>query len=205
MSTHALFTIICLCFLLACSKDPKPKEPRADIEQILDLRVLDAALPDLALAEVDLGVEAGSKPEAGLSAEAGFQIVARSFQFEAEAPKPKSKPKRRKRRKRSKTSKSAGSKKRRAPSAAGTIQKHWGEVEACYARVALKDPSIGGRIVLRWTLDRDGKPNTTQVIKDTLKDKSVSACIRARAQNWRFPPPEGGIGVITYPFNLRVQ
>jgi hypothetical protein len=90
-------------------------------------------------------------------------------------------------------------------SAMGTINAHMREVEDCYGRVALKDPSIAGRITLRWTLGRDGVPSAVAVVSDTLKDKSVGACIKERARTWRFPAPAGGLGVVTYPFDLRVM
>jgi hypothetical protein len=33
----------------------------------------------------------------------------------------------------------------------------------------------------------------------------VAACIKARARTWRFPPQAGGVAVIRYPFQLRIQ
>jgi hypothetical protein len=93
----------------------------------------------------------------------------------------------------------------RETNALAAIRAHHGEVEGCYAPVALKDPSIAGRIVLSWTLGRDGMPTAVSVTQNTVRDPSVAACIRDRARKWRFPPPAGGIGVVTYPFDLRVQ
>jgi len=43
------------------------------------------------------------------------------------------------------------------------------------------------------------------VTQDTLSDPSVAACLRGRAKNWHFPPPEGGVGVVRAPFDLRMQ
>ena len=80
-----------------------------------------------------------------------------------------------------------------------------GDVEHCYGRVALADPSIAGRIVMQWTLGRDGTPQAVAVRSDSLRDKSVAACIKARSKHWKFPPPEGGMAVVSYPFHLRVQ
>lgn len=92
-----------------------------------------------------------------------------------------------------------------APTAMGTIRRNMKDIEQCYGQVALKDPTIKGRIVLQWTLGSDGMPTATRLVKDTLKDKSVGRCIKRRAKRWRFPPPSGGISVVTYPFDLRVQ
>ena len=43
------------------------------------------------------------------------------------------------------------------------------------------------------------------ITQDTLKDKSVGACLKERARQWRFAPPGGGVQVISYPFDLSVQ
>ncbi len=93
----------------------------------------------------------------------------------------------------------------RLVSAEGAIRAHWSEVEQCYGGVALKDPTVEGRIVLQWTLGADGWPTGTAVVKDTLSDKRVAACIKTRARKWRFPAPSGGVSVVTYPFDLRVR
>lgn len=86
-----------------------------------------------------------------------------------------------------------------------TIRSHVGDVHDCYAPVALKDPSVAGRVTLQWTIGKSGMPQAVAVIKNTLKDKSVGACLKARAKSWQFPPPVGGVQVISYPFDLRVQ
>jgi hypothetical protein len=58
---------------------------------------------------------------------------------------------------------------------------------------------------MQWTLGASGMPTATAVVKDTLSDKRVGRCIKARARTWQFPPPSGGVAVVTYPFDLRVQ
>ncbi len=94
---------------------------------------------------------------------------------------------------------------RRATTAMDTIRAHWGEVERCYGAVALKDPTVQGRIVLQWTIGKDGTPTGTAVVQDTLKDKSVGACLKQSARAWKFPPPASGVQVLKYPFDLRVR
>ena len=86
-----------------------------------------------------------------------------------------------------------------------TIRAHYGDVHHCYARVALKDPTVAGRVTLQWTIGKTGMPQAVAVTKNTLKDKSVGACLKARAKTWKFPAPSGGVQVISYPFDLRVQ
>lgn len=86
-----------------------------------------------------------------------------------------------------------------------TIRSHYGDVHHCYARVALKDSTIAGRITLQWSIGPDGMPQAVAILNDTLKDKSVGQCLKAKARTWKFPATGGGVQVISYPFDLRVQ
>lgn len=85
------------------------------------------------------------------------------------------------------------------------VRAHFGDVEACYGPVALKDNTVAGRITLQWTLGAEGKPTAVAVVLDTLSDPAVATCLKARARSWQFPPPTSGVAVVRYPFDLRVQ
>ncbi|MFN3197964.1 MAG: AgmX/PglI C-terminal domain-containing protein [Bradymonadia bacterium] len=85
-----------------------------------------------------------------------------------------------------------------------TIRAHMGDVERCY-NASAGGSDAGGRVVLQWTLGSNGQPTGVAVLKDTLPKKSVSKCLKTAAKGWRFPPPEGGVAVVTYPFNFAVQ
>jgi outer membrane biosynthesis protein TonB len=99
----------------------------------------------------------------------------------------------------------AAGKKATAGGVDAVIESHSGDVEACYAPIALKDPRVAGRIVLQWTLGADGRPSAVAVVQDTLSNPAVGACLKGRARAWRFPPPEGGVGVVRAPFDLRFE
>ena len=183
---------VCLCVAAwGCSeKDEGPPEPVAtpvvDAAPTVDAMVADAeaeaALPTIVMGELQF--------ETDLPPDGGAAKPKRRRGRRARPPKSKRVPAR-----------ASG----RPVSALRTIRSHWSEVEKCYGDVALKDPTVKGRIVMQWTLGADGMPTATAVVKDTLKDKSVGRCIKARARAWRFPKPSGGISVVTYPFDLRVQ
>ncbi len=179
----ATLTLLALC---SCTEDaPEVTEPPApDAAPLSDVASVDAALPKFVIVPGAIQIEADEVPDAAV-----------------EPAKPKARRKRATRRKRRPTSKQPAA----AASAMSTIRRHWGEVERCYGDIALKDPTVRGRIVMQWTLGSDGMPTATAVLKDTLKDKRVSQCIKTRARRWRFPAPSGGVSVITYPFDLRVQ
>ncbi|MBU1431317.1 AgmX/PglI C-terminal domain-containing protein [Myxococcota bacterium] len=155
--------------------------------------------------------DGGAKPTDGGAGE--IKIVMGAIQVEAPAApaKPAKPAKQRKRTaaKREATKPEAAKpeavKHTRGGSVMKTIKAHWSEVESCYGAVAAKDPSIGGKIVMQWTLGADGRPTTARVKTDTLKDKSVGRCIVARSTAWVFPPPSGGVGVVSYTYRLQMQ
>lgn len=168
----------------------EPQEPETPSEPEADTPVIEA-MPVMVEAEVEVAPEP-PQPEA--------------------APEPARRVRKRRRRRAKRKPAPAPSRAARKPagrlarsSIMRTINAHLGDVEQCYSRVALKDPSIAGRIVMQWTLGQDGRPTGVALLSDSIRDKSVGRCLKARARNWKFPPPEGGVAVVTYPFNLRVQ
>ena len=86
-----------------------------------------------------------------------------------------------------------------------TIRSNWGVVERCYGDAVAKDTSLAGKITFHWMLGANGVPSAVSVAHDTLTDKTVGECIRRRAKEWRFPPPEGGTGLVKYTYTLRTK
>lgn len=81
------------------------------------------------------------------------------------------------------------------------IRRHINEVRACYDRALARDPSLSGRVLVRFTIDASGAVSSAEVQDSDLGDASVEACIQAAARRWRFPEPAGGgIVIVTYPF-----
>ena len=91
------------------------------------------------------------------------------------------------------------------PTVQSVIRAHFNEIEGCYAPVGLKNPSVAGRITVQWTLGSDGTPTAVAIVGDTMGSPAVTDCIRVRARSWRFPAPTGGVAVVRYPFDLKVQ
>ena len=89
--------------------------------------------------------------------------------------------------------------------AQNVIRSHFSEVESCYAPVGLKNPSVAGQVVVQWTLGADGTPTAVAIRDDRLHSSEVTECIRQRARTWRFPAPLGGVAVVSYTYDLKVQ
>ncbi|MCB9549458.1 MAG: AgmX/PglI C-terminal domain-containing protein [Myxococcales bacterium] len=188
--------------------------PLSAAPPVPDRGVPDAQSPDARVADAtpaDAAPTDAAAPEADAAA-GGFRIIAGAAIVEEEATRPKAP-----------VRKSLPVMKRPKPVAPPTaapapvapaaprlspmqvIRNHNGDVHTCYARVALKDPTVRGRITVQWTIGKDGMPMAVAITQDTLKDKSVGACLKERARQWRFAPPGGGVQVISYPFDLSVQ
>jgi hypothetical protein len=75
------------------------------------------------------------------------------------------------------------------------------QVRACFEAGLAHTPELGGRVLLRFAIQRDGKAGDIEVVEDELPDPSVASCIVAALPTWQFPRPRDGQPVvISYPF-----
>ncbi len=83
------------------------------------------------------------------------------------------------------------------------VRAHIGDVRGCYNTALAKDPAVGGKVVLDFTIGSDGMVSATSISSTTLSDKEVGTCMATAAKKWKFPSPKGGgVVVVKYPFNL---
>ena len=82
------------------------------------------------------------------------------------------------------------------------VRAHISEVRFCYNRGLSKDPSLRGKVSIRFDIAPSGSVPVAVVADDTLADESVGHCIAKAVKRWTFPKPEGGTVVVTYPFVL---
>jgi biopolymer transport protein ExbD len=82
------------------------------------------------------------------------------------------------------------------------VRQHFGRIRWCYGEALKRDGSMNGKVVLRFTIDREG--NATKVTEgaSTLKDEALFTCLKAPFEKLTFPKPEGGPVVVTYPIFL---
>ncbi len=83
------------------------------------------------------------------------------------------------------------------------VNDHTHEVQGCYERQLLKQQGLAGRIVFEWTVTADGSVRNARTASSTLPSVEVADCIVAKIRKWRFPAPDGGDVVISYPFLFR--
>ncbi len=85
---------------------------------------------------------------------------------------------------------------------AAKIRQYKGALVACYESALKRNPSLSGKVTLRFTVNKVGKVSKAEIETDTMHDDDVNRCIIERASNWRFPPPQGGGEEVqfAYPF-----
>ena len=75
-------------------------------------------------------------------------------------------------------------------------------VRTCFAAGLARDPAIGGRVVLRFTIDAQGRTSTDEIeiVEDALGE-AVATCLQEQLATWQFPLPRGGRTMsVSYPF-----
>jgi len=75
-----------------------------------------------------------------------------------------------------------------------------GRIQACYQREANRDRSLGGKLVVSFTIDGAGKVTSTRIAgdKSSLKSTGVESCVKRQIQTLKFPAKGGAI--VNYPF-----
>lgn len=87
---------------------------------------------------------------------------------------------------------------------AEVITRHLGQITYCYEQGLQKQPSLSGRVAVRFQINGTGRIQTAQVYTSSLHSTPVESCIVNKLKTWKFPKPHGGVNVaVTYPFVLR--
>ena len=83
---------------------------------------------------------------------------------------------------------------------AKVINSHIREVQACYERKLLKDPTLAGKIHFEWVVTPSGDVGTVKIKSSTVRNPEVASCVQAAMRGWKFPQPKGGSVTVVYPF-----
>jgi TonB family protein len=81
------------------------------------------------------------------------------------------------------------------------VRAHINEVRYCYNQGLARDPTMSGRVTIRFTIDRTGRVPAAAVQDSTIGDHNVANCVTKAVRRWSFPTPDGSSHVmVTYPF-----
>jgi len=81
------------------------------------------------------------------------------------------------------------------------ITTHMNQIRYCYQRELNNHPSLGGKIVIKFVVAKDGSVSRASVKSSTMGSAVVENCIAGRFMRFTFPEPKGGsIVIVSYPF-----
>ena len=82
------------------------------------------------------------------------------------------------------------------------VRQSFGRLRACYDSGLRRNPSLEGRITVKFVIDREGAVAMASAADATFPDSEVIACVARAYQAMTFPKPEGGIVTVVYPLVL---
>ncbi len=79
------------------------------------------------------------------------------------------------------------------------VRQNYGRFRLCYENGLRSNPSLQGRVAVRFVIGRDGAVSNVSNGDSDLPDASVVRCVVQAYYGLSFPEPEGGIVMVTYP------
>ena len=81
------------------------------------------------------------------------------------------------------------------------IKKHMNQIRYCYQRELPKNPTLGGKVTVKFVISKTGSVSKASTKSSTLSNSAVEGCINSRFMRFKFPEPKGGgIVIVSYPF-----
>lgn len=81
------------------------------------------------------------------------------------------------------------------------IKRNMAQIRYCYQRELTKNPSLGGKITVKFVIAKDGTVSSATTKTSTMNNPAVESCINGRFMRFQFPEPKGGgIVIVSYPF-----
>ena len=81
------------------------------------------------------------------------------------------------------------------------IKRNMNQIRYCYQRELTKNPELGGKIVVKFVIAKDGTVSSATTKSTTMGSPAVEDCINGRFLRFKFPEPKGGgIVIVSYPF-----
>lgn len=83
------------------------------------------------------------------------------------------------------------------------IQEHlrarFSKLKHCYEQGVRKNPRLGGKVTVRFIIEKDGRVGNAAPVCTSMPDAAVVACIVGEYGQIRFPRPEAGTVTVVYP------
>lgn len=73
-------------------------------------------------------------------------------------------------------------------------------IQQCYEKELKRNPSLKGKVVVRFTITTAGRASEIDIEENTLGNEAVAACIRTVIRGWVFPFKPPSEVPVAYPF-----
>jgi TonB family protein len=84
---------------------------------------------------------------------------------------------------------------------AQVVKRHANEIRFCYEKELQKDPTLGGKVAVQWTIEATGVVGDAALAESTMGNANVEQCILSKVKRWKFPEAQnGGSTVVTFPW-----
>ncbi len=81
------------------------------------------------------------------------------------------------------------------------VRRHLSNIRYCYMRELQKEPTLSGKVTVKFVIAGDGSVSSATTKSSTLDSVSTESCINGRFMRMEFPAPKrNGIVLVTYPF-----
>jgi hypothetical protein len=85
------------------------------------------------------------------------------------------------------------------------VRQNHGRMRLCYENGLRDNPSLAGRVAIKFVIGRDGGVTTSAVGESDLGNLSVERCVARSFEELTFPQPEGGIVTVVYPLVFSLE
>jgi len=82
------------------------------------------------------------------------------------------------------------------------LAKHLSKFQYCYEKALLTDSTLGGVLLMQWTIDLGGNAQDQKVLRSQLSNAALHSCMIKELGKVSFPKPSGGVVTIKYPFKF---
>ncbi len=83
------------------------------------------------------------------------------------------------------------------------VRQNYGRFRFCYEKGLAGNPSLAGRVGVRFVIGRDGAVSNVSESGSDLQNSTVSSCVIQSFYGLSFPAPEGGIVTVSYPIQFQ--
>lgn len=83
------------------------------------------------------------------------------------------------------------------------VRQHRRELGFCYQKELQQNPTLSGRVVMKFTIAGDGSVISALAASNTMGSRAVAACLGTKIRHWHFPAPSTtGLVTVNYPFRF---